>query len=106
MWGRLEPTMKHFPSIINEQYHELTLLLEEQSKKSTWWKEERDYETHLHAERLYVARMEELNEGKVIIESLKLFDILLAVNEFLTNLHGGLKNYLLDKYKKGELKAE
>ena len=41
-----------------------------------------------------------------MMDSMKLFDALLAVDHFLTNMHGCWLNYLLDKYKKGELKEE
>ena len=46
-WGRLLPIIKYFPKEINRQYQELTHLLEKQSHMSSWWKDERNYETHL-----------------------------------------------------------
>ncbi len=105
-WGRLSPLMKYYPEEIKDQYQQLTSLLEEQGSSSSWWKKERDCETHQDAEELYESRQEDVIESKVMMDSMKLFDALLAVDHFLTNMHGCWLNYLLDKYKKGELKEE
>lgn len=64
--------MKYFPEVINRQYQELTYLLKKQSRTSSWWKDERKYETHLDTEKLYESRQEEIIESKVIMDSLKL----------------------------------
>lgn len=105
-WSRLSPLMEYYPEGIKEQYQKLTSLLEEQALSSSWWKKERDCETHQDAEELYESRQEDVIESKVMMDSMKLFDALLAVDHFLTNMHGCWLNYLLDKYKKGELKEE
>lgn len=105
-WDRLLPLMKHFPESINRQYQELTYLLEKHAKSSSWWREERNLETHMDAEKLYDSRQEEVIESKVMMDSMKLFDTLFAVNHFLTNLHSCLYNYMVDKYRRGELKDE
>lgn len=102
-WNRLGPLMSHFPAAIQRQYEELTHCLDEHSKSSSWWRDERNLETHLEAEKLYISRMEENVESKVMIDSLKLFDTLQAVNQFLTNAHACITNYLINKYKQGEL---
>lgn len=105
-WSRLSPLMEYYPEGIKVQYQKLTSLLEEQAFSSSWWKKERDCETHQDAEELYESRQEDVIESKVMMDSMKLFDALLAVDHFLTNMHGCWLNYLLDKYKKGELKEE
>ena len=105
-WDRLLLIMRYFPEIINRQYQELTFHLERQAKSSSWWKEERNLETHLDTEKLYVSRQEEIIERKVMMDSMKLFNTLLAVNHFLTNVHAYLFNFLVGKYKRGELKDE
>lgn len=102
-WNKLQPLMKYFPEVINRQYQELTHLLENHSKSSSWWKEERNLETHLDMEKLYKSRQEEVIESKVMIDSLKLFGTLMAVDNFLTNIHACLRNYLVEKYRRGEL---
>ena len=102
-WDKLRPLMKYFPKVINLQYQELTYLLERHSKSSSWWKEERNLETHLDMEKLYKSRQEEVIESKVMMDSLKLFNALRAVDNFLTNIHACLRNYLVEKYRKGEL---
>ena len=102
-WDKLQSIMKYFPEIINRQYQELTYLLEKQSHTSFWWKDERNYETHLDAEKLYKSRQEEIIESKVMMDSLKLFNTLMAVSNFLGNVHACLFNFLVGKYRRGEL---
>ena len=102
-WERLHFIMKHFPEVINRQYQELTSLLEQQSKTSSSWKDERNYETHLDTEKLYKSRQEEIIESKVMMDSLKLFNTLMAVSNFLGNVHACLFNFLVGKYRRGEL---
>ena len=105
-WDRLLPLMGRFPEVINRQYQELTYHLEKHAKSSSWWKEERNLETHMDTEKLYVSRQEEIIESKVMMDSMKLFNTLHAVNNFLTNVHACLFNYLVTKYRRGELKDE
>lgn len=102
-WDRLSPLMKYFSDDINQQYRELTFLLERHSKSSSWWREERNCETHLDAEKLYASRQEEIIESKVMMDSTKLFNTLLAVDRFLTNMHACLMNYLREKIRRGEI---
>lgn len=102
-WDRLLPIMGHFPESINRQYQELTFHLETHAQSSSWWREERNLETHVDAEKLYDSRQEEINESKVMMDSMKLFNTLLAVNHFLTNVHACLFSFLVGKNKRGEL---
>ena len=60
----------------------------------------------MDAEKLYESRQEDIIESKVMMDSMKLFDTLFAVNHFLTNMHNCLYNYMVDKYRRGELKDE
>ena len=105
-WFRLLDYIKYFPEDINRQYQDLTSQLEKQSKISSWWKDERDYETHIDSEKLYDSRMVEIEESKEMMETLRLYNALLAVNHFLANAHACLRNYLVEKYQKGEIKEE
>ena len=105
-WNRLQEIMTYFPRTIKIQYHYLTDLLERHSKISTWWRDERNYETHINAEKLYASRMVEIEESKEMMETLRLYHSLLAVHHFLTNVHVCLLNYLVDKYRRGEIKEE
>ena len=105
-WNSIIPILSFFPENIKLQYNHLTSLLENHSKSSSWWREERNVETHLDAEKLYASRCEDIEESKVMIESLKLFDTLYAVNLFLNNMHACLYNLLVDKHMRGELKEE
>ena len=91
-WDKLQSIMKYFPEVINRQYQELTYLLEKQSHTSFWWKDERNYETHLDAGK---SRQEEIVESKVMMDSMKLFNTLLAVSHFLSNVHACIFNFLV-----------
>lgn len=102
-WMRLKPFLFYFPEIINEQYWTINSYLEILSNSSTWWKSERDNETHILAEQLYISRNEDVIECKVMMDSMKLFNALDAVNLFLSNAHACITNHLVDKYKKGEI---
>lgn len=105
-WDRLLPLLGHFPEVINRQYQKLTNHLEKHAQSSSWWKEERNLETHMDAEKLYDSRQEEIIESKVMMDAMKLFNTLLAVNNFLTNVHACLFNFLVTKYRRGELKED
>lgn len=97
-WDKLLPLLNRFPEAINQQYQELTFLLERHAKSSSWWQKERNLETHLDTENLYASRQEEVIESKVMMDSMKLFNTLLAVNHFLSNVHGYLTNWLNKEY--------
>lgn len=105
-WHKLELILKYFPNEIKQQYTHLSALLNKHSLTSSWWRDERDVETHLEAGKLYASRCEEVNESRVIMESLKLFDTLFAAECFLSNMHACLHNFLVDMYLRGELKEE
>lgn len=106
-WYKLMPILDHFPEEVRRQYQELTKLINNQSEESTWWKEERDLETHLQDSlKLYHSRQEEIIESKVAIESMKLYCTLMAVSEFLENLYTYIFNYLVGMYQRGELRNE
>lgn len=90
-WYRILPLLEHFPNEIIYQYDELTFLLEKQSKGSSWWRDERNSETHLLADELYKSRQVEIIESKVMMDSMKLFCTLLAVDHFLTNVFSCIK---------------
>lgn len=105
-WHKLQRFLRFFPEVINCQYQELTSLLDKKSKGFSWWKEERDAETHLDAEALYISREEVIIESKVMTEAANLLGVLRAVNSFLWNIHACVLNDLITKYLRGELKEE
>lgn len=55
-WDKLQSIMKYFQEVINRQHQELTYLIKKQSHASSWWKDERNYETYLDAGQLYKSR--------------------------------------------------
>lgn len=105
-WNKIGTIIKYFPEELELQYKQLSSLLDHHARTSSWWRDERNMETHLDTEKLYVSRCEEVVEAQVMLDSLKLFDALFAVNLFLGNLHAYLRNVLIDKYKRGELSEE
>lgn len=105
-WDKLLPLMHYFSEAINHQFQDLTFFLEKHAKSSSWWRDVRNNETHIKAEDLYKSRQEEIIESKVMIDSLKLFETLVAVSNYLSNLHTCFYNFMVNKYKRGELKNE
>lgn len=107
-WAKLSGLLSQlpFPRVVYQQYHQLNNILERQSQISTWWREERDIETHLDSFKLYESRQEVINESKVMIDASRLLDALDAVGQFADNLNICIVNYLLLKYKRGELRTE
>ena len=105
-WIRLVPILKYFPEDIQSQYQHLSSLLEKHSKSSSWWRDERNVETHLDAEELYDSRCEDIVESKVMMDSLRLYNTLSAANCFLFNMHACVHNTLVDMYRRGELREE
>ena len=105
-WNDIGTILKFFPEEIHRQYQELSALLDVHSKSPSWWREERNIETHLDADKLYDSRCEDIEESKVMLDSLKLYDTLFAVYAFLSNMHACINNTLIDKYKRGELSEE
>ena len=106
MWNSLKPILTSFSEDIVIQYQKLTLLLDKHIKSSSWWKDDRDYETHFDTENLYVSRQEEIIESKVMIDSLRFFNTFRAVNDFLWNMHTCIYNRLVLAYQRGEIKEE
>ncbi|MBP5566839.1 MAG: hypothetical protein J6X57_05050 [Bacteroidales bacterium] len=105
-WARLGSIMKHFPEAIQFQYQKVTVHLTNSALSSSWWKDVRDPETHIQAEKLYKSRMEEIIESEVVRDSLKLFDTFMAVNQFLGEASKCMVNYLLKQRDLGKLKDE
>ena len=107
-WTKLSVLLSQlqFPRLIYIQYQKLTSILERQSQISTWWKEERNIETHFDSFKLYESRQEVINESKVMIDASQLLNALDAVGQFADNLNICIVNYLLFRYKRGELRIE
>ena len=97
-WHRLSLQMQYFPDIIQQQFQKLTPLLEKHSKTSSWWRDERNAETHLLIEQLYASRQKEIIDGEVLMDSMKLYKTLRAVSLFLFNAHACVTNSLVSDY--------
>lgn len=105
-WSKLEPIIQLFPQLIQFQYKTLSEHLNRCANNSNWWRDERNFETHLEIEKLLDTRNTELKEGEVLLKTLKLDNALRAVNEFLSNAHRYVLNYMIEKYERGELREE
>ena len=92
-----------FPQKIKEQYKEISELLEKQARIDTWWRNERNCETHLDTLGLYKSRSEVLIEKKVILDSIPLLNALWVVERFLENVNGHITNIMIGYYKMGML---
>ena len=96
-WGKVSEIVRYFPLLTN-QHRQVEELLSKQANKSSWWKIERNIEVHLDPLLLYESRQEELNESKVMIETIQLFDALDIVGQFVWNQHACLTNWLNQLY--------
>ena len=94
-WCKLSSAVELCPEIIKRQYIDLSEKLKEQSVSPTWWKGERDVETHIDAEKLYESRCEEIIESEVMMDVTKLLNTLYAVQLFTTNVHACFHNTIL-----------
>lgn len=103
-WNKLSEIVQHLPLTIQFEYRKLSYLLDKQSKSSSWWRDERNLETHLDAERLYDSRYEEIIESKVMMDVTKLFSTLLAIQLFLTNVHALILNKMIWDFQNQEVK--
>ena len=101
-WNKLHDIIANCPELIKRQYKELSERLEEHSKFSSWWKKVREAETHIVAEKLYESRCEEIIESKVMMDSVKLFSTLYAVQLFTTNVNAWFHNTTLKIYREQE----
>lgn len=97
-WIKLSEIVECLPQSLQFEYQKITYLLDKHSKSSSWWKDERNVETHLDAEKLYESRCEEIEESKVMMDSVKLFSTLYSVQLFLTNVHACFHNYIVENY--------
>ena len=96
-WGKLSSIMQFFPKFSSD-FQKISALLDEQSRTSSWWKQERDLEVHLDPIELYNSRQSELNESEVMIDTMKLLDALGIVEQFTLNLHTVFTNWLESLY--------
>ena len=105
-WKKLSTIIKYLPQNLKDQYRQLSDLLVKHSQSSSWWKNERNVETHLDANKLYDSRSEEVIESKVMMESSKLFNTFYAVNCFLRNVHTYFYNTIVDILKQSQKTSE
>ena len=96
--AQLEVIMPMFPGF-KSQFDELLSDLAQISKDS-WWKEERDAEVHIDAVRLYGLRHEEINESKVVIETLQLTACFNRFNNLMRNLSKASFEHMVSVLKK------
>ena len=86
------------------EYEKLSDLLDRHSKSSSWWKDERNLETHLDTEELYESRREEVFESVVMNDALTLVGVLYMVQNFMIDSYACICNILLEKSKNQKVK--
>jgi len=98
-WSKLAGIIEHLSPSYQFEYKKLSYLLDKHSKSSSWWKEERNIETHLETEKLYESRCEDIVEGEVMMDAIKLLNTLYAIQLFTSKLHALFFNTLLKNYR-------
>ena len=68
------------------EYDSISQKLDAISKQHTWWKDERNAEVHLDIEMLYSTRHEEINESKVVMETIPLIEFFNRLNSFMNEI--------------------
>lgn len=97
IWEQISELYPLFPDNLKVIYNEIQTSLKKYSEDA-WWMNDRNIETHIDIDRLYESRQEEIIEGKVIMESMELVNILLIVHDFITKLHGSYCETLAQEY--------
>ncbi len=97
-WRKLITAVEICPELIKRQYADLSEKLKELSESSSWWRYERNLETHFDVEELYDSRCEDIVEGEVMIDATKLLNTLYAVQLFTTNVNACFHNTFLKNY--------
>lgn len=103
-WNKLSEIVESLSLTIQFEYRKLSFLLDKHSKSSSWWKDERNLETHLDTEKLYESRCEDIVEGEVMMDAIKLLNTLYAIQLFTSKLHALFFNTLLKNYRDQEMK--
>lgn len=103
-WSKLAGIIEHLSPSYQFEYKKLSYLLDKHSKSSSWWKEERNIETHLETEKLYESRCEDIVEGEVMEDAIKLINTLYAIQLFTSKLQALFFNALLENYRNQEVK--
>lgn len=97
IWEQISESYHLFPDSLKAKHDEIQASLEQYSKDA-WWVHDRNIETHLDIDELHKSRQEEIIEGKVIMESMELINILLRIHDFITQLHGAYCETLRQRY--------
>lgn len=94
----LEKIICMFPAF-KVEFNSILLDLKQISKKP-WWREERNAEVHIDIAKLYQSRHEEVNESKVVMETLQLTDFFNRFNYLTARLNRMYINYIASRLEK------
>ena len=94
-WKKLENIMQYFPGF-QKEYSDITADLDELSKHGSWWQDERKAEVHIDMKEIYKYRHEEINESKIVMESMRLLDIFCKINDFMDRKGKAYTHYLVN----------
>ena len=68
--------------------------------QNSWWKETRNIEVHIDADRLYASRHEPINESKVVIETHQLIKFFNCLNDFMARVNRVWIHYYYTTFKR------
>lgn len=85
--GEIESVLSFFPGN-DEEFLSICKDIDEISKVDSWWKEERNVEVHMDTVTLYKMRQEEINESKVVMETMRLVRVINRINAFMAKMVG------------------
>lgn len=97
-WKKVESIQEVLPPLLRAEYIRIAKELENISVSFNWWKEERSIETHIDAFALYDSRCVEIDESQVMMDSLRLIDVLNEVQNYTTKVHGCYVNTINQMY--------
>lgn len=97
-WKKMESIQGTLPPFLRAEYTRITNELENISASFNWWKEERSIETHIDAFALYDSRCVEIDESRIMIDSLRIIDTLNEVQNYTTKVHGCYVNTINQMY--------
>lgn len=84
------PVFPHY----TDEFNSIVSDLEEISKLDSWWKEIRDAEVHIDIDKLYESRHEDINESKIVMETMRLLDFFNSFNGLMAKMNQSYISYM------------
>ena len=91
---KLGEIMSMFPGF-QAEYIDIMSDLSCIATRDSWWKETRNIEVHIDADRLYASRHEPVNESKVAMEAYRLIDFFNRLNSLMARMNRACINFMI-----------